>query len=419
MKLKISAVAAGAALVAFGASPAYAVDINAGGTNLSIYGVMDGSVYNYTGGAGNTSGYASNNGNTSRLGFAPSRDLGNGRMVGGQFEMEVLFATGGAGDGASGNNQNANPNSAYGNGFSPSVFNRAANVYYRDAAWGEVKLGRQISPALLQAATFDAFGLNSGGYLNHFIYATLVNGQLITGKGGQASINNNGSLYAVDLYNSGIQYTTPTFSGFTFKVFTTVGSNYEPTTYGGGSTATTGALNYSGITDLNLSYMNGNLSLAIDSLSASNNPSTGISTGNYSGNAVVINQYSGSYKFNNLQDKISISYASQTFDSGYAALSGGLDNTTTTSVGWAHNLNPKTRVGLTYTQTADTTASINAAGTTALQMDHMLDTATTLYGQVSSTYNSAASQLAGVYGAQIPGTGSRINAAMVGLRFKF
>jgi len=411
-KSKKTAIAA-AALFAVCAVPAYAADFMAGGTTMSVYGVLDGSVYTLNASGGGSSwGWASNNTATSRLGFAPTRDLGNGLKVGGQLEQELEFATGGSGDGVAVNQQNNIGTTANGGG----TFNRAANVFISGTSWGELRLGRQIAPSLAIAAGGDVFGYNSGGYLNQWVYSSLLNGVLMTGKGGQWNINPNASAAGLDLFNSGLLYVTPAMGGFQAKLFTTIGSNYQPITGGGGAG---NAFNYGGITDMSLSFNNGPLSLTLGQLSASNDPGTPGSnlTTTYTGNALTATQFTASYKMN--ATKLNFAYGTQTFNSDYQNLTGA-DNIRVISFGVTQNLNEKTRLGASYTQTDDTTASVTNAKTLSLLAEYNLDSNTAIYTEFSSTQDNAA-DFSGVYGSTLPAvtSGGSVTSLMAGVRLKF
>lgn len=404
---------AAAVLTAISAIPAHAVDFQAGGTNMSVYGILDGSVYSMTSNAGSSQGWASNNSATSRLGFSPSRELGNGLKVGGVLEQEIEFATGGSGDGVTTNQQNG--------AGAPGTFNRAANIYV-SSSWGELKLGRQTAPSLALAVSGDTFGYNSGGYLNQWVYSSLLNGLLVTGAGGQANINPNGGNAGVDLFNSGLLYTTPVFGGgFQGKLFTTFGSNYQPITGGGGAGT---AFNYGSITDLSLSYASGPFSLALGQLTGKNDPGTpGAATGaiaSYDGTALTATQLTASYKAD--VTKFTFAYGTQVFDSAYRALSGA-DNMRIVSLGATQNVSDKVRMGVSYTQTDDTSASMTDIRMISLLAEYNADTNTAFYGELSSTQNGNTSNVSGVYGSTLPApvlsSGGNVTSLTAGVRLKF
>ena len=404
------------------AANAYAYDFSAEGNTLSVYGVLDGSVYvmkQSTAPSATTStqsyGWASNNASTSRLGFGASRDLGAGLKIGGVVEQEVEFATGGSGDGAT---LASASTAAYGN-TGTAQFNRAANIYVSDTGLGELRLGRQQSASYQLAISADAFGFNSGGYLYSYVFAdNVLGGLLLTGKGaaaGNATIN--GSALTPNLYVNGLSYTSPSFDGVTVKLFQTFGSNDQPLSSSSGGSSNTGRpFSDGGITDLTVRYSGNGLGLGVGLQEVKASPTA---TSSYSGKVFSAVQLVANYVFG--ATKVSAAYNKVSFDGGFAAANGGADNITTYSLGATQKLTAADRVGLSFTDNKDSTNSASKQSLISLQYDRTLGKNADAYVQYVSSHQSGSGVLGlgGVYGATLPLTITNVNTVFAGAKFSF
>ena len=400
---------------------AHAFDFTVGDANLSIYGVLDGSVYSLKSpaapaGQSSTSwGIASNNMQTSRLGFGANTDIGSGWKITGNLEQEISISTGGQGDGST----VATP-TAEGNGG--GTYNRAANIGFASDSYGEIKLGRQMVPSLLTAIQLDALGSQSGGYANAWVYSQLVNGILITGTGalnGGLATNQsfNGGADAPNLFVAGLSYVSPVFNNIQVRFLQTFGSNNSPVSGNAGQSITD-----SGITDFSIRYDNGALSLNLaDQAVKVGNGVAGTYTGSLENNL----QLGGSYKFNNT--KLTLSYADISFANGYKAALAGLANSSAPddvqiwSLGGTQQVD-KMKYGVSCTNIKDKDNSASGVTEWAGLADYTLNKQADIYAQVTSAKNKGASQYAGVYGAIIPTMGTNsgtVNAIVVGARYKF
>lgn len=382
---------------------AFAYDFTAEGNTLSIYGILDGSVYamkqNATPSTGGTStqsyGWASNNMSTSRLGFTISRDLGAGLKIGGNLEQELEFASGGSGDGAT-----LSPLAA-GNGS--GQFNRAANMFVSGKEWGEVRLGRQIAPSYALAFSADALGSNSGGLIYSYVFAANVgNGVLLTNTGpGLTATNINGGNLAPNLYVDGLSYTSPVFNNVQIKAFQTFGNNLQPTSLNAGQ-----PFSNDGMTDVTIKYSANGLDLGAG-YEVVKSGSSSFSKG------LVL---TGVYTMGDL--KLSAAYAKNSFDASTHA-----DDVQIISLGGTYNLTKSDRVGISYTQNKDATNSNNKLNLLALQYDRTLGKNADAYIQLVSSHQSGASLgnlgLSGVYGSTLPGAVTSVNTVFAGARMKF
>lgn len=392
------------ATLSLAATCAQAFDIDANGNTLSIYGVLDGSVYVMkTPGSGTSYGWASNDMTTSRLGFGVSRDLGNGLKIGGVLEQEVEFATGGSGDGVTIATQAAI-------GSQTGQFNRAANIYLGSTSWGEVRLGRQYAPSFSLAAASDVLGANSGGYANTWVYANLLNSVLITGAGGQNNYNLNASTDSPDIFVDGLAYTSPVFSGVQIKVFQSFGSNLQPTSGNVGH-----SFNDSGITDVTLKYTDGAFTLGLGEQLIR------ASTASYNGSALSNAQISASYQMG--PTKIAAAYDDLAYDSAYKTSLGAAapHDVHIWTVGVTHMLDQALRLGASYTSAQDAQTSGNGVKIFAVQLDYALAKEADLYVQMSNASNAGAAQVSGVYGSVLPNltNGGSVNSVFAGARYKF
>jgi predicted porin len=427
MQRKIIALAIAGFAATAGSSQAY--DFNVNGADLSLYGILDGSVYtmhspNAPSGTSSTSyGIASNNMQTSRLGFKASDDLGNGLKVNANLEEEISLSTGGQGDGST----NATPTASAGGG---GVYNRAANVGLSGSSWGEVKLGRQIAPSFLAAYQLDALGSQSGGFANAWIYSQLLNSVLITGHGTigagnslATNLNFNGGTDAPNLFISGLSYISPVFSGVQVRLLQTFGSNNSPVSGNAGQSITD-----SGITDLTISYDdNGPLVVrfADQQVKVGNG---GIAGSTYTGSLVNNVQLGGSYKFGDT--KVTLDYGKVAYDSDYKAAinaTGGSapDDVRIVSFGATQQITTALKLGLSYTTIKDTDNTANGVNEWSALADYTLSKKADVYAQFTAANNKGGAQYAGVYGAVIPTTqtpanaGGSVNSLLAGIRYKF
>lgn len=139
-------------------------------SSVSVYGVVDLAISSYRGeGAGSRQMLTSGDNQASRIGFKGYESLGGGMLAG--FELESgLDADTGAGQVTNTNNQ---PSGNAGNGG--LTFNRKSYVYLQGKDWGQVRLGRDYTPAFWNLFAYDPFRVGVG------ISGHVINGATVTG----------------------------------------------------------------------------------------------------------------------------------------------------------------------------------------------------------------------------------------------
>lgn len=127
-------------------------------SGVSVYGVVDLAISSYRGeGAGSRSMLTSSGNQASRLGFKGRESLGDGLWAG--FELESGLNTDtGTGQASNTNNQ---PSGAAGAGGS-ITFNRKSYVYLEGKDWGQLRLGRDYTPAFWNLFAYDPFRVGVG-----------------------------------------------------------------------------------------------------------------------------------------------------------------------------------------------------------------------------------------------------------------
>ena len=195
-------------------------------SSVTLYGVLDTAYNNLSAtNAGTLSRLTGNGSNqASRLGFRGVEDLGGGLKANFVLEagINVDNGTGAAsptgstiagqnlltGTGNTGNAITANPVSSNG-GLQGLTFNRRATVGLQ-GAFGEVRLGRDLTPSFLNLATFDPFGnVGVGSALNVALGGLNPAGNSVAPPGSpKPQIRSSNS----------IGYMTPNLGGFTGQV---------------------------------------------------------------------------------------------------------------------------------------------------------------------------------------------------------
>ena len=345
-------------------------------SNVTIYGVLDASgYYNHSKGAGTTYGFASNNYQSSQLGFKGTEDLGGGLSTFFKLEEEVTLATGNQGSSLSGAGAplgNAN------NGF-----NRAANVGLA-GGFGSLTLGRQATPTFAALPAVDAFMMNSGGFANAWAKSNLLTlKNQVTGLG-DVSSNTSGGILLPGSFAAGIAYTTPSFSGLKATLFVNAGNGNTGATYSS-----------NGIRDLGVSYDNGPIVVRFNTSRTNNNAAYNLATQSWQ--SVIAesktNLLGGSYNFGSF--KATAAWSKTTFDASLAATN---HDTRLWTLGGTYMASPALRLGVSYTDLSDTTASANKGKNTSFLADYYLSKRTNVYALVSSVKNDGLASLTALWG---------------------
>ena len=139
-------------------------------SSLQIYGVMDLGLSSYRAeGAGSRQMLTSSGNQASRIGFRGYESLGDGMGAG--FDMEAgLNADTGTGQVSNTNNQ---PSGATSNSSGALTFNRKSFLYLRSQSLGEIRLGRDYTPAFWNMFLYDPFRVGVG-MSAHVLHGTTV-----------------------------------------------------------------------------------------------------------------------------------------------------------------------------------------------------------------------------------------------------
>jgi predicted porin len=158
-------------------------------SSVTLFGVVDTNFQRISNSGGGSVSHLGNSGNVaaSRVGFRGREDLGGGMWAG--FWLEAGINTDDGGGVAT--NTNNQPSGTSGSGG--LTFNRRSTLSL-GGSWGEVRLGRDLSPQYLILTNYDVFAGDGVG-------TSLTNKVFITGS------------TAVRVSNA-IQYWTPVVAGF-------------------------------------------------------------------------------------------------------------------------------------------------------------------------------------------------------------
>ena len=139
-------------------------------SSVQLYGVVDMGVSSYKGdGAGSRQMVTSGGNQASRLGFRGREDLGSGLVAGFDMESGINADTG------TGQLSNTNNQASGNSGGGGLTFNRKSFVYLQSKQWGELRLGRDYTPAFWNTFLFDPFRVGVGAS-THVLHGTTVTG---------------------------------------------------------------------------------------------------------------------------------------------------------------------------------------------------------------------------------------------------
>jgi predicted porin len=347
-------------------------------SNVTIYGVLDASAYyNHQPHAGTTYGFASNNVASSRIGFKGTEDLGNGLKANFVLEEELNLASGATGSTSSGSNATGNNN-----------FNRAANVGL-SGSFGSLVLGRQATPTYAAVGASDAFGANSGGFVNAWVRSNLTNANVITGLT-STTTNSDGGVILPGSYAAGIGYATPIFSNFQVKLFVNAGNGVTGTSYSN-----------NGIRDIAFLFDDGTFAARYTHQEIKNTVAIGASNITESKGDLLAGSVKafGTWKFSGAWSKTK-----------YDASLTTNDDTTVWSLGATDQINPTTRLGVSYTIAKDDDVSTNKAKTLSFLADYTLSPRTAVYALLASVKNEGLAKLNGLYGGNSVSTATGYDA---------
>ncbi|CAM4311477.1 Putative porin transmembrane protein [Comamonas aquatilis] len=137
-------------------------------SSLQIYGIVDTALSSYRAeGAGSRQLLTPGGNQASRLGFREREDLGGGLRAG--FDLEAGLNTD-TGTGQTTNTNNQPSGNAGGGGL---TFNRRSYLYLQSQQWGEIRLGRDYTPAFWNLFAYDPFRAGVG-MSAHVLHGTTV-----------------------------------------------------------------------------------------------------------------------------------------------------------------------------------------------------------------------------------------------------
>ncbi len=232
MNKKLLAVAVAAAL-----APAFA----SAQTNVTMFGVVDTGLTWAKSGNQKVSGMDQNALASNRFGVRGSEDLGGGLRA--NFHLESNISANGGGTGTQ-------------NGATGTAVDFSTRLGYLGLAggFGEVRMGRQYSPAFIVQTSYDLFGTNGvASALNIMSGVRTGSGAAAAAVGGNAATAGLGQSSQVRVSN-GIQWLSPNWSGFTANLMMNFGERQNAT----GAERQTGlALKYAApIWSISLGYNN-------------------------------------------------------------------------------------------------------------------------------------------------------------------
>lgn len=152
-------------LLALAVLGAFAGVASAQSSSVTLFGIVDVSAQQFKNGNDKQKRMGTDGINSSRLGFRGIEDLGGGMSAGFWLEAGLAADAGTVGGGNGNYNQNAAATGAVA-GSPGAFFNRRATISLL-GGWGEVRLGRDYTPAFWNTTVFDPFGTNGvGQYTN-------------------------------------------------------------------------------------------------------------------------------------------------------------------------------------------------------------------------------------------------------------
>lgn len=177
--------------------------------SVTVFGIADVSyvVGNASGGAPSLNSVASSGMETSRWGLRGSEDLGGGMKA--NFHLEGQFNPDNGGIGtASVDNRTA---------AASALFSRRATVGLSDS-WGEIRIGRDLTPSFRNLSAYSPFGTNGVGQTGALFYPVPVT----VGNAGVAGTSPRTGVRT----SNGISYATPAnMGGFSGEVLYAVGES--------------------------------------------------------------------------------------------------------------------------------------------------------------------------------------------------
>lgn len=411
MKLKLTA----AAVMALGSGLALAQTAPAPENSVSVYGNLDiGVSYSST----SANGYANaatlgqstaDKGAVTKLqdggiggsnwGIKGSRNLPAGLTAGFQLQGNLNLGNG-ALNGISG----AYP------GPTSALFNQIAKINL-GGKWGEVGVGRQISPLYYAMAYTDG---REGRYMGSMLSA-IVGANSSAGWNGTTTNAPLGAIYD----DNSIVYTTPKMGGLVGTVQYTVGGVNGNAQAANRSAATLQYAN-SGL-KLSAAYYLANDAYTATAATANTPAPTGALNNRvwHLGAKYDLQDWTFSASLNNLQNPSGVNSGCTNVGAACPAnTASGNANYNISHVGLGYKISPMYRITTGYYKLQDMNVSDNNATLVSAGLDIYLDRQTMLYVQAGQVANNGNTNMGIVYGAPVA-AGVTTVAYMTGVRYSF
>lgn len=383
-------------------------------SNVTLYGTADAGVLSISNTATGMPGYIPSANATDRKtmfkdggvgasnwGLRGREDLGGGYYANFQFQGNINTASGAAGG----------PNSSSGQSF----FNQVAAVGF-SGPFGELKLGRQISPMIFAMSSTDVRQVRYfGSALTALVGLNSASGAFIG--------NNSNAAFGAVYNDSAIVYTSPTWNNFTLHLGLASG---EPGGFSKTNSQQVAALLYAnGGLRLSAFYYNGygnNLPVASALYGAKlGSAAAGSAAAAAAGFSPTANtnrlaSLGALYKWDTFS--LSGAYYRARNPAG-AVMPGGSASLSMVSLGAGWLVQPNINLTAGYQRIKDFTNTGNSATQFAAGVDYSLSKRTTLYAQAATIRNNGANMnLSPVYATPVA-AGRNVNAWMVGVRHTF
>ena len=383
-------------------------------SNVTLYGTADAGVLSISNTATGMPGYIPSANATDRKtmfkdggvgasnwGLRGREDLGGGCYANFQFQGNINTASGAAGG----------PNSSSGQSF----FNQVAAVGF-SGPFGELKLGRQISPMIFAMSSTDVRQVRYfGSALTALVGMNSASGAFIG--------NNSNSAFGAVYNDAAIVYTSPKWNNFTLHLGYAAG---EPGGFSKTNSQQTAALLYAnGGLRLSAFYYNGygnNLPVASALYGAKlGSAAAGSAAAAAAGFSPTANtnrlaSLGALYKWDTFS--LSGAYYRARNPAG-AVMPGGSASLSMVSLGASWLVQPNISLTAGYQRIKDFTNTGNSATQFAAGVDYSLSKRTTLYAQAATIRNKGANMnLSPVYATPVA-AGRNVNAWMVGVRHTF
>jgi predicted porin len=370
-------------------------------SSVTISGNLDQTYYNQNG----ERKWIHNGNSTSLIMLSGTEDLGGGLKAKFALTSELNLMAGQAGAGSTG--------ARAANGQTPDMWNRGANVTLEDSKLGGVTVGRQTDNWFSTSGAFNTAGsasFGSGatlsyvgntaalGKVTNFTGATHLPGYTADASGngnttftGANAANDGNTGTAAQVFKSGVGYTSPTISGFTFG-------------YLRGQQTMSGYANYG--TSWALNYANGPLKAGY--AITDNKDANGESAWKQTFAGVSYNMGKVTLIANNNKTK-------------FGGTAAAVPSLTANAIGVNYVFSDKIDANLSYATIKDDSTANNKGTITGVTARYALSKRSSLYAGFGKTKNEGTQMNIGaIYGATTNvDKNASANAAMIGIKHTF